>query len=260
MLAPTLFILYTNDLPDPLHPMSLTLQYADDVTQLITANNYSLLHRHIQQELDRVTVWEHRWRIKANTSKCHITYFPSSHRTQPVKLDSYTTPTSYIPVANTNKVLGVNYDSILHIHLHIRTKAAYANTCLKQLYRFRTATPKMKLHLYKTLVLPHLTHSPLTLSLAYTTNIRKLQVIQNKALRFILNTHYTEHRTNRSLHEQVNIPPLNIRWRLLIDNQLTLLRDELPHWCDFLTDLTGRFGARIDLFHTIDAPYPNEIY
>ena len=198
-LAPTLYLLYTNDLRDPIRPLSLTLQYADDVTQLISANNYYLLYRHTQQELDRVTVWQHKWRIQANTNKCHITYFPCAHRAQPVRLDTYTTPARYIPVSNTSKVLGVTYDNILHIHYHTQQKAACAHTCLKQLYRFHSTSPKMKLHLYKTLVVPHLTYSPLTPSLAYTTNIRTLQVVQNNALRFIFNTHYTEYRNKRVL-------------------------------------------------------------
>ena len=178
VLAPTPFILYTNDLPDPVQRMSLTLQYADDVTQLISAQSHTLLHRHAQQELDRVTVWEHKWRIQANANKCHITHFPSSHRAQHIRFDSYTYtfPPRFVPVSNTNKVLAVNYDNILHIHHHINQKAAYAQACLRQSYRFRSSSTKMRLYLYKTLVLPHLTYSPLTLSLAYTTNTIHHQV------------------------------------------------------------------------------------
>ena len=260
VLAPTLFILYTNDLPDPTRPLSITIQYADDVTQLISAYNYRHLHLHAQQELDQVTEWEHKWRIQTNKTKAQLTYFPPHHRDINIQLDTFTAPAHYIPKTNTNKVLGLNYDNILHIHKHTQHKAAYANTCLQQLYRFRSTTPKTKLHLYKALILPHLTYSPLTLSLAYTTNIRKLQVIQNKALRFVYNIHYTEHRTNKSLHEQAHIPPLNIRWRHMIDNQLDRLRDELPYWYDFMTNLTGRFGPRINLFNIVDSPFPDEQY
>ena len=261
-LAPTLYLLYTNDLRDPIRPLSLTLQYADDVTQLISANNYYLLYRHTQQELDRVTVWQHKWRIQANTNKCHITYFPCAHRAQPVRLDTYTTPARYIPVSNTSKVLGVTYDNILHIHYHTQQKAACAHTCLKQLYRFHSTSPKIKLHLYKTLVVPHLTYTvPSHLhSLTQQTFVHyKLYKTTHSGSSLTLITPSTA--TNVSLHQQANIAPLNIRWRQLTDKQLTRLRDELPHWDDFLTNLTGPFGPTINyLFNIVDDPYPTELY
>ena len=258
VLAPTLFILYTNDLPDPVHPLSLTIQYADDVTQLISAPTYNTLARLAQQELDRVTEWEHKWRIQANKNKSHTTYFPHTIRHTPLQLDSFTQPPHQIPTTRTNRVLGLNYDSALHIHRHIEQKVAIAQTNLRQLYRFRYASHKTKLHLYKTLVLPHLTYSPLTLTLAYPTNRRKLQIVQNKALRLIYNIHWTQYRTNKSLHEEARLPPLNIRWRHMIDIQLTNMTFNLPYWDQFLQDLTD--GRDINLFSVVDTPYPDDQY
>ena len=95
VLAPTLFILYTNDLPDPIRPLSLILQYADDTTQLVSARTNRNLDIHIQQELDRVTEWEHRWRIQVNKNKTHITYFPPTRRDTNIQIDTFTVPPHY---------------------------------------------------------------------------------------------------------------------------------------------------------------------
>ena len=62
-----------------------------------------------------------------------------------------------------------------------------ARTELKHLYRFRYLKRKLKLRLYKALILPILTYPVVPLNNCSSTQIRRLQVIQNNAIRWIMN-------------------------------------------------------------------------
>ena len=62
-----------------------------------------------------------------------------------------------------------------------------ARTELKRLYRFRYLKRKLKLRLYKVLILLILTFPVDPLNVCSSTQIRRLQVIQNNAIRWIMN-------------------------------------------------------------------------
>ena len=91
---------------------------------------------------------------------------------------------------------------------HITNKASYN---LSKLNKFRSAPPNIKLILYKTLIRPIMEYPAILLSDSSITRINKLQVIQNKALRFIYNTHWTEHITNNTLHNRANLETVKVR-------------------------------------------------
>lgn len=267
VLSPTLYIMYTNDLPDPIHADSLTIQYADDVTQLVrhTGGIDSLTER-TETELRQVTDWELRWRINTNPTKSQITYFGTRERIPPrnIILNPYTNNPTPIPNKTTNKVLGVTFDNKLSMRQHIDTKRAMAGKALTTIQRFRQASVKTKTHLYKALIRPLITYTPNALLLANTTNTKKLQIIQNKALRFIHNTHWTQFITNITLHENSNIPPLNIYWRHLGDKQTNKLLASHPQWQEYFNNiiLPWRYNNRNNpsIFLTPQTPHPLPSY
>ena len=96
--------------------------------------------------------------------------------------------------------------------LHILTLPLkkYNNTFHK-LLTFKSAPPNIKLLLYKSLVLPHIDY-PITLKPdCGVVNTHKLQVIQNKCLRFIHNLHLNDRITSKSMHLTSKLDPINIR-------------------------------------------------
>ena len=110
---------------------------------------------------------------------------------------------------------------------------------MRSLYRFRSASTSTKRHLYQALVKPHLTYSPLALSLAAPTNRKKLQTIQNKALRWIHGVKWDDFVSNHDLHEATkNTPPLNILWSRHIHRQLTRLHT----WCEEWFETSNRLA------------------
>ena len=75
VLGPVLFLVYINDLPDELS--SQVRLFADDTAVYLTiggAEDGMLL----QNDLDRLSVWEDRWDMEFNPSKCQVVRVTSS--------------------------------------------------------------------------------------------------------------------------------------------------------------------------------------
>ena len=260
VLSPTLYVMYTNDLPDPLAHDSLTLQYADDVTQLARHGDADGATEKLNREIARVSDWELKWRIQTNPTKSKITYFGTKQHFVPHNSYLYAdqpNPTP-IPVTRTNNVLGVTFDHRLTFRQHIDQKRAIAQSALKSIHRFRKASNKTKTHLYKALVRPLITYAPNIIQLAAHTNKRKLQIIQNRALHFIHDTHWTDFITNETLHETTNVPPLNIYWKTLGDKQIHKWIQTTPEWQHFFDNIPH--VERNSLLQTINTPYPQPMY
>ena len=138
------------------------------------------------------------------------------------------------------------FDKYFRFNLHINSKATLARKSLSSLYRFRCAGPRTKLHLYKTLIKPLLTYMPLALSQTAYTNKRKLQLIQNKALRWIYNVCWDQYIRTSQLHDRANVLPLNIEWRRLVHKQIDKLGSWHTDWLDRLSH-SFRSGRRSGL-------------
>jgi len=252
-LSPTLYTLYTNDLPDPTHTDSLTILYADDCTHLARHDALSGVVRRINDELDTVSRWEHRWRIKTNATKTKVLFLNPRKRPpyDNIYLNSFDRLQAPLQITHSCTILGLTFDTDFRFHLYATSKAALAGKALHSLYRFRRAAPRTKLHLYKTLIKPLLTYTPLALTQTAYTNKRKLQVVQNKALRWIYVVNWDQFITTSELHEEASLPPLNIEWRRLVCKQIDRLRAWHSAWLDRLHTIfrSGwRSGAGRDLF------------
>lgn len=257
VLAPTLYILFNNDLPNPYHANSLTLIYADDVTQAVCSSTIDGLTTRATTELDRVAKWEEMWRIKTHPQKAKIIYFGARNpNPRHIYLNSRDPTRTPIQRSHTSTVLGLTYDINLKFNTHISIKTALAKKTLFQLYRFRFASHNTKKHLYKTLIRPLLTYAPLHIALTTQTNRAKLQIVQNKALRWICNTLWHDFITNNSLHQQCNIVPINQYSHNLTAKQILKVTERHPHYIGLLEDITPQFRRHTNLFHPGAIPPP----
>ena len=265
VLSPTLFNMYTHDLPDPTHPDSLTIQYADDVTHLTRARRLDQLTDKLQTELTATSLWELKWRITSHPDKTAVTYFNrKSERPRQIYLYPFLPNPTHIPQTITNKVLGVIFDKNLCFNHHISQKVSIAKATLSNLARFRGSAQRTKLHLYKALILPTLTYCPLAVSLIAKTNLLKLQVIQNKALRFVLDTRWDDFRTAQSLHEECNILPINLTIHHRLLKNLEKFQHTHPGLYNFIDTLPpyrrGLRPSNILNFAHITLPDPVYVY
>lgn len=221
VLSPTLFNMFVNDLPNPSHAESLTIQYADDVTHLTRARTLDLLTSRLQTELTATTLWELKWRILAHPDKTTVTYLNTkSNAPRRIFLNPHLNNRQPIRRTNIARILGISIDTNQTLRQHIGSKAAMAHKVLSNLERFRGCNQRTKMHLYKALIRPTITYCPLALSLAADSHKKKLQRVQNRALRFVHNTHWTEFKRSAALHDESSIPPLNITLHFRLTKQL----------------------------------------
>ena len=101
------------------------------------------------------------------------------HTTHPIIADE-----QIIPYTNKATALGLTF-STRSITPQITTRRAMAMRTLNRLQRFRSLSTNNKRRLYKTIIRPQLLYPIIPLNTISHSSYRKLQQVQNKALRFI---------------------------------------------------------------------------
>ena len=205
LISPTLFTFYTSQLPPPA-PYSNYIAYADDITQIITHPSKSKHYMKLATEraISHITTFEHDWKIQTNIQK--FTILPAARRNPP----RITVNNREIPYKHTGKMLGLAMNT--HgVSVHARQRSAQAHAALTKLKRFTCCNTATKLRLYKATVRPVLDYTAVSLLPLSHTQQHKLQIVQNRALRWATNTYYPNNTTLQQLHTRLNIEPLNIR-------------------------------------------------
>ena len=203
-ISPTLYIIYTADIPQQ-QSQGLNITYADDITQIILQPGKSrpMLARRIEREAKIINDFEHKWKIKTNTTKFNILPI-AMKKTSPVILN--------------NQVIEYRANAnILGLHItrqgyskHINEIKRKASLALSTLARFNQLKTNIKLHLVKACVLPILTYPAYPLNSLSKAAILSLQRIQNKSLRFAFNEKYPYTKTTEELHQLAKVHPINI--------------------------------------------------
>ena len=257
-LSPTLYNLFTHDMPEPL-PWTNYIAFADDITQITSGRHppryASQLTAHAIQQVNN---FENQWKIQTNISK--FTVFPiSRNKTVAINtLDGQNT----IQYSNQGKILGLNITKI-GIGKQVGIRKAIARKNLAQLYRFKNLKPSNKLKLYNALVRSALIYPIVPLNTLSKTSMIELQRIQNLGLRFITNTNILDFVSSEDLHQQVNLKPINI----IIHNQAadiwTKIRQHLPlEYNDLIANVGPRQAHyRFNSSRTLaESPAPDPIY
>ena len=71
ILAGLLYLIYANDIPDK-RENKKTIQFVDDTTEMIKANNTQVLKQKLQEEADSSIMWMSNNRMKISESKTKI--------------------------------------------------------------------------------------------------------------------------------------------------------------------------------------------
>ena len=105
---------------------------------------------------------------------------------------------------------------------------------LTRLQRFRNLSEKNKRKLYLTIVTPQLLYPIIPLNVISKTPHKKLQKVQNKALRFIENTTLNDRIPSTTLHARNKLPTINTYLHRRAINVWTQLQDKNPELYDKL--------------------------
>ena len=243
-LGPILFLIYVNDVPNPIYNDTIMTQYADDLIHITVSygkawkNKVKQARDKMEKELEKTRRWEEKWKIECNVTKTSIT--PLGIKPERLeKINGVKLNNKKLKITSTTKILGFTLNKNKYKTLHINRIISKAKTSLIKLYRFRSAPTKIKLIFFKTLVRPLLEYPISQLINIGINNKRKMQRIQNRALRFTKNIKLSDRKRSKDLHDELKVVPLNIR----------------------LNKLTNKFANKMkSLYHYEEGYHPKPSY
>ena len=193
-----------------------TINYADDITIHSSNTLHRIAQQNIQPYLNDIYAWTIRNELKLNPTKTTTTLFtpdPAEFSTElTLDIDNIRLPTVKNP-----KILGLTLDPKLTYNQHIKTTTQKATKTLKVLKALTsTKWGKQKetiINTYKAITRPVLEYASTIWSpIVAPTNINKLQVIQNTALRIA--TGCTKDSNIEHLHNETKILPMTEHLKL----------------------------------------------
>ena len=204
ILSPTLFIAYTRDIPTP--TQGLNIGYADDITQITgyPGKSKKIMNRITERETERINDYEKKWKIKTNVLK--FTPIPlGTHLYEDLIINE-----EAVEPQTSGRILGLKINTRGYT-THVSDRKGRAMAALIKIFRFRHMNTHIKLHLVKALVLPVLDYPPIPTHTLSKTQLKKLQRVQNKALRFATEQRYPYTLTTEQIHTLAKLDPINIR-------------------------------------------------
>ncbi|CAK1588831.1 unnamed protein product [Parnassius mnemosyne] len=261
VLAPLLYILYTNDIPIPSNGVQLSL-FADDTALYFKSPRISSARNKIQKSVDDLGDWFQKWRIDVNPEKSSAVQFDIKRRrnknkknTPPIRMLG--TP---VPWHMSAKYLGVTLDYRLTFESHVKRVTRLARFYLGRLNSMLGRHSKMSLRnkrtLYKVCIRPVMTYSAPIFAHANDKIINELQVVQNLFCRRATNAPW--YVRNADLHRDLEIPTIQQCLKKFSENFFkvseshtnTLIREAVT----YTAPLPSRYSVRRPRNTLLDPP------
>ena len=191
VLAPLLFLCYINDLPANINS-SIKL-YADDVLIYRPIRSPDDI-KSLQEDLNTIEQWALHWQARFNPGKCeHIRITNSKN---PI-LSTYTIQNTIIQSVPNVTYLGVTINEHLSWSSHITNITKKANAIRGFLQRnINSCPPLVKENCYKLMIRPIIEYAPTVWAPYLQKDIMKLESVQRRSARFVLNDYTLEQRRN----------------------------------------------------------------
>lgn len=201
-MGPTLYLLYTADLP--LTEGVIIGTFADDTAALAVDACPIKASEKLQVSLDNISNWLRVWRIKANETKSvHVTFALRRDTCPHVKLNGIE-----VPQVSDVKYLGLHLDRRLTWRKHVFTKRKALGLQLRKIHWLLSGRSKVtlenKLLLYKCILKPVWTYGIQLWGTTADSNVEILQRFQSKVLRSIINAPW--YVSNSCIHRDLAIP------------------------------------------------------
>jgi hypothetical protein len=193
ILGPLLFLIYINDIPSVIkhgHP----ILFADDTNIIYSDKNLGNLCSLVNVELDILSDWFLANRLSVNIKKTKYIIFHNANRHNQPEFTSVKISGQALERVQMIEFLGV----ILHENLswkpHLDCKANKIAKTIGVLNRLKHQLPvHTLLTLYNHLILPHLQYAITAWGNCPQKYIKRLEILQKKAIRSITKSSYISH-------------------------------------------------------------------
>lgn len=223
ILGPILYNIYTSDVPRLPGGGKLSF-FADDSAISYSGRVINHLINNLQKGLDCYIDYLTDWKIQVNTTKTQAIVFPHRNSKRLINPPSQIIIRGEIISWSAEvRYLGLTLDKKLLFRQHIDGIVSRSLIILKKLYPLINRRSKLsstnRLAVYKQIVQPMLLYAAPIWKDCAQTHLRKIQVLQNRYLKMILNLPM---RTNTSVvHQMANITKVNDKIHE-IDNRFRL--------------------------------------
>lgn len=178
VLGPILFVIFINDMPDIVE--SAIQLFADDA-KIYTNVVSSDCNLKLQEDLDKLMEWSHKWQLPFNIEKCASLHIGRNNRLHVYKMDGYE-----LKQVNEQRDLGVIIDFELKFHKQTAAAIKKANSILGVIKKsFLLRDSSLVLSLYKSLVRPHMEYANIIWGPHYVQDTQSLERIQRRATKMI---------------------------------------------------------------------------
>ena len=186
VLGPLLYIVYSNDIASKINNSSFTF-YADDTVLYSKKKLIGQAGTDLQKDLTSLSEWCTENQIFINPQKTKAMFFGSKAKINSVELPVFNINDTVIDRTKSYTYLGIKLDEQLTLETHATALITRVSNRIYQLTKIRPfITKKAALMIYKNMILPILEYGDVFIHSAPQKVRKKLQTLQNKALKCAL--------------------------------------------------------------------------
>ena len=205
ILGPVLFNIFVNDIFHFISKSDL-YNYADDNTLSYSSSDLQDVKNTLEQESSILIKWFSDNHMKANPDKFQAVAIGSKTQKENI---TFNLDGNEILCEDEVKLLGVTFDFKLNFNSHISSVCKKASQQLNVLKRIGNNLSKLgKITIYYSFILANFNYCPLVWHFCNESNTKKLEKIQERALRFIYND---DKSTYEELLMKSKMPSLRVR-------------------------------------------------
>ena len=200
LMGPFIYNVLSNDLLYLMSESCEIYNYADDSTICVHGKSMSDIATNIETASKIMFNWFYENNLKPNPDKCQFILFSNDVLHTTVTIDN-----TVLHSLESVKLLGVHIDRELNFNCHVSELCRRAGRQLSALGRLTNVlNERDKMVLFECFILSHFYYCPVVWQSCSLTDMKKIEHIQKRALRYVFNdqlSSYTELRTkgNKSL-------------------------------------------------------------
>lgn len=237
VMSPTLYNIYTNDLPISVKGNDCEVsQFADDTAIYTSSACPDKVMLTLEESLLKLSNYCIEWNIKLNADKTKAIYFTRKRAERFLPQRKIKFHDSEIDWSDSVKYLGLHLDKKLLYKYHIDSSIEKAQRIFRMLYPLINRRSKLSSHhkllVFKCILRPAFIYGSPVWSVCANTHIKKLQIYQNKCLKTIFNLprryHTDELHTNSNMSmiaDFINL--MNGKFKATCDNSTNPLINQI---------------------------------